>query len=199
MRIFQSTLPRRERPARILQELTGRPISIHAPAKGATGDTPRARVRQEISIHAPAKGATCIGALFPTCSKHFNPRSREGSDHSRGNGSQSRQISIHAPAKGATAFRQTERAVLRISIHAPAKGATRLAAAAPHHGGISIHAPAKGATRPRRRPRPTGNFNPRSREGSDLWHQHPRRAREISIHAPAKGATSLRRVSGESP
>ena len=78
---------------------------------------------------------------------------------------------------------------------------------------ISIHAPAKGATR-------ThvfvcvysGNFNPRSREGSDLagialflalYYFNPRsregsdedlydimEACDISIHAPAKGATS---------
>ena len=78
---------------------------------------------------------------------------------------------------------------------------------------ISIHAPAKGATsRPTsisstaafqstlpRRERPaaatgggTGgrNFNPRSREGSDVAHHvHRLDGLDISIHAPAKGAT----------
>ena len=82
-------------------------------------------------------------------------------------------------------------------------------------GTISIHAPAKGATIPRCNhlcyPQ---NFNPRSREGSDMIDDIiltnlstfqstlPRRERhgtcerygvwtEISIHAPAKGATAI--------
>ena len=33
-------------------------ISIHAPAKGATGRAAQGRQDQGISIHAPAKGAT---------------------------------------------------------------------------------------------------------------------------------------------
>ena len=35
-------------------------------------------------------------------------------------------------------------------------------------------------------------FNPRSREGSDIDHQHLAVALTISIHAPAKGATLKR-------
>ena len=57
---------------------------------------------------------------------------------------------------------------------------------------ISIHAPVKGATRANLRKRATGHFNPRSREGSDLYGQRLVQDLGISIHAPVKGATLLR-------
>ena len=101
-------------------------------------------------------------------------------------------LSIHAPAKGATMGRQCVLYITRISIHAPAKGATS------HVVKISLS---------------ITYFNPRSREGSDLYNAGltwrsakfqstlPRRERQhlltfnnadalISIHAPAKGATT---------
>ena len=59
-------------------------ISIHAPAKGATGCQNMELRQCKISIHAPAKGATL--AAFP---KPLDI-----------------PISIHAPAKGATKFMQ---------------------------------------------------------------------------------------------
>ena len=101
-------------------------------------------------------------------------------------------ISIHAPARGATWIVVDGLAhSTTISIHAPARGATLQAAHyccnaafqstlprgerlifptnTPHVDGISIHAPARGATR-HSAPHTTGlsNFNPRSREGSDI-------------------------------
>ena len=57
-------------------------------------------------------------------------------------------LSIHAPAKGATMGRQCVLYITRISIHAPAKGATS------HVVKISLS---------------ITYFNPRSREGSDLY------------------------------
>ena len=79
---FQSTLPRRERPIRHTDKPFHTGISIHAPAKGATGKNfdmskrvefqstlPRRerrdrrywkKMEQKISIHAPAKGATFL-------------------------------------------------------------------------------------------------------------------------------------------
>ena len=57
------------------------PISIHAPAKGATEGKYNNMAWQMISIHAPAKGAT-----IPCCQAM----------------SSGGIISIHAPAKGAT-------------------------------------------------------------------------------------------------
>ena len=145
--LFQSTLPRRERrPTATLRRRTP-PISIHAPAKGAT-------ITSFNSFH-PAREfqSTLPRRERPTpcrCSDprpyHFNPRSREGSDQSYLLSPHYLFISIHAPAKGATyntlikilanPFQSTlprrerrennpVRATTKsISIHAPAKGAT---------------------------------------------------------------------------
>ena len=58
---------------------------------------------------------------------------------------------------------------------------------------ISIHAPVKGATIMRTLGRPIiCNFNPRSREGSDLFPILRFAKNSISIHAPVKGATPTR-------
>ena len=78
-------------------------------------------------------------------------------------------ISIHAPAKGATRVSPGFMIDQVISIHAPAKGATDGSLAVCPYLAISIHAPAKGATACDIGSRATGaNFNPRSREGSDV-------------------------------
>ena len=99
---------------------------------------------------------------------YFNPRSREGSDTESNAGLQYDRISIHAPAKGATT------ASVELSDNSI----------------ISIHAPAKGATEWRSDQQRLGrNFNPRSREGSDVDQIHACCHVSISIHAPAKGAT----------
>ena len=151
---------------------------------------------QDISIHAPAKGATQHSTSSPNQQTDFNPRSREGSDDDMTQHKQDAQISIHAPAKGATRQAVRSGAAHAISIHAPAKGATTPKLIFSVVSKISIHAPAKGATtRPSwsvctvtfqstlpRRERPlctlsantTLNFNPRSREGSDLEQPQPR-------------------------
>ena len=82
-----------------------------------------------------------------TSLRHFNPRSRKGSDPRNG---------ILHPASS------------DISIHAPAKGATINFLCCCNSAGISIHAPAKGATRSSCFGlRYISNFNPRSRKGSD--------------------------------
>ena len=77
---FQSTLPRRERQNVRADMLGILRISIHAPAKGATGQVSRSTCGQAISIHAPAKGATGFIPRIRHISQYFNPRSREGSD-----------------------------------------------------------------------------------------------------------------------
>ncbi len=168
--IFQSTLPRRERP-NAAEFLSRMPISIHVPAKGATASVlfdyyhyqfqstfPR-RERPAhtlagfggaaISIHVPAKGATDGLCQCAVCVEHFNPRSREGSD------------GVLPPVP------EVRRC---ISIHVPAKGATR------HCQLFDYYHYQFQSTFPRRE-RPddvnkcsgTGaDFNPRSREGSDV-------------------------------
>ena len=55
-------------------------ISIHAPVKGATLALCFQIAHDRISIHAPVKGATIRQRLDQQPLKHFNPRSREGSD-----------------------------------------------------------------------------------------------------------------------
>ena len=78
---------------------------------------------------------------------NFNPRSREGSDLVIHPWGFEVGISIHAPVKGATLPFGKMSTILPISIHAPVKGAT-----------IFLKIKYKN----------TKNFNPRSREGSDM-------------------------------
>ena len=60
-------------------------------------------VNRHISIHAPARGATGTDRKFYRVQHHFNPRSREGSDRNiPKNREKEKAISIHAPARGAT-------------------------------------------------------------------------------------------------
>ena len=77
---FQSTLPRRERPAIIFGDTTAWNVSIHAPTKGATPNGTSANANADVSIHAPTKGATL---QLPTVNMLLF-------------------VSIHAPTKGAT-------------------------------------------------------------------------------------------------
>ena len=81
----------------------GEKISIHAPARGATGGHPGQNAGGRISIHAPARGATTCSR--PPCCRPW-------------------ALSIHAPARGATAHAETAPSLTPISIHAPARGAT---------------------------------------------------------------------------
>ena len=55
---FQSTPPRRGRPRFSMGQRQAQPISIHAPAQGATSEYVTLVVKWLISIHAPAQGAT---------------------------------------------------------------------------------------------------------------------------------------------
>ena len=77
--IFQSTLPRRERPNAV-DGKTGNDIF--------QSTLPRRERRTNI--------------LQSICQSYFNPRSREGSDPTKAKLENSECISIHAPAKGAT-------------------------------------------------------------------------------------------------
>ncbi len=79
--IFQSALPRRERPENIIISILVSGISIRAPAKGATTSFVAFGMALAISIRAPAKGATAFIRGFFGVVRDFNPRSREGSDH----------------------------------------------------------------------------------------------------------------------
>ena len=190
-RLFQSTHPRRVRRGRRWTQRSGGPVSIHAPAKGATFDRLAPYLIDRVSIHAPAKGATSHFAVILSSFTSFNPRTREGCDKMYLHHLAYLGVSIHAPAKGATRHRRGRRRCTAVSIHAPAKGATSFFSQEVLTCLVSIHAPAKGAT------------------AALLWLRlwaakfqstHPRRVRRlkwladyltrrVSIHAPAKGAT----------
>ena len=103
-----------------------KPISIHAPAKGATCGMIKTTLEHTISIHAPAKGATVHSSHGNYFASYFNPRSREGSDEAALKFVENGKISIHAPAKGATERALETNLTGDISIHAPAKGATQM-------------------------------------------------------------------------
>ena len=78
--LFQSTLPRGERPS----------WGSNLLAKAA------------ISIHAPTRGATLIDLFIRIFLDNFNPRSHEGSDPACFYPETGKIISIHAPTRGAT-------------------------------------------------------------------------------------------------
>ena len=144
---FQSTLPRRERPTLAAVYIAVQLISIHAPAKGATINSLKGYTICDISIHAPAKGATIS-------------TSRISAD---------REFQSTLPRRERRVNQSCNTLCGSISIHAPAKGATKRNGKRRYYNSISIHAPAKGATCSAHTPKLIFvNFNPRSREGSDL-------------------------------
>ena len=164
---FQFT-PLREGRPNSSEQSESQQISIHAPARGATGTgkqpgqrngfqfTPLREGRLvparlcwdhwQISIHAPARGATL----------------------NRFYGWQSGQISIHAPARGATSPKALVDDLLKFQFTPLREGRQQPKGTSGRPTEISIHAPARGATVP-------------ARLCWDHW--------QISIHAPARGAT----------
>ena len=99
-------------------------------------------------------------------------------------------ISIHAPARGATKLCEDSRIFHIISIHAPARGATRWTFPLSWGEAFQSTLPQGERLHNAIHNISAGNFNPRSRKGSDCGraYQSPGKA-EISIHAPARGAT----------
>ena len=55
-----------------------------------------------VSIHAPARGATYPKRFHRGQEESFNPRARTGRDANNGGNPLSQKVSIHAPARGAT-------------------------------------------------------------------------------------------------
>ena len=188
---FQSTPPHGERRDVCADARLYNYVSIHAPARGATGSVYHPSPIVNVSIHAPARGATRVA----------------DDDAARVH------VSIHAPARGATmrdsinwagneVFQSTpphgERlfrwriALLSasVSIHAPARGATEAVRglflldvfqSTPPHGERQDNSSSSPFS---------GGFNPRPRTGSDVRFRIEQIAYiSVSIHAPARGAT----------
>ena len=190
---FRSTLPRRERRARSAGDHM---VSFYF--------DPRSR-----------EGSDNNTKFLPPTIGNFDPRSREGSDDTEQHHfSFYEQFRSTLPRRERPDI-AWEKAVVKMDFDPRSReGSDRQCGDLVLHGvGISIHAPAKGATRtsymagryrqifrstlPRReRPAPTpangeapAYFDPRSREGSDIFGKTLVPAGDISIHAPAKGAT----------
>ena len=188
-------------------------ISIHAPARGAThivhsiiayfflfqSTLPRGERRKD-------------AVLISNNTLNFNPRSREGSDVYIAFQDQTlNKFQSTLPRGERLLHLHIQNGNCTISIHAPARGATFKSETPYTQGVISIHAPARGATHsiffkiswkfqstlPRGERRNTTqapvciiwDFNPRSREGSDIVNIGSYKFAKISIHAPARGAT----------
>ena len=166
-------------------------ISIHAPARGATPAARRQAGRMSISIHAPARGATqTVSAESVHVAISIHAPARGATAFLAQVFQITGIISIHAPARGATRqqlspypsaqFQSTlprgERLVpcgivikgTRFQSTLPRGERPRPGHTADTAHQISIHAPARGATiHSSTKHSPRGNFNPRSREGSD--------------------------------
>ena len=101
-------------------------ISIHAPARGATIYLVMILFGKKISIHAPARGATRYIQPVNRADRHFNPRSREGSDTTAPNPNNQTSDDFNPRSRegsdGKTRYVMEKYGY--ISIHAPARGAT---------------------------------------------------------------------------
>ena len=101
--LFQSTLPRGERLAKRAVCYAIKKFQSTLPRGERLFSVPRGRICIVISLHAPARGATRYKQSVNRADRHFNPRSREGSDLPFDDPQYtSYNISIHAPARGAT-------------------------------------------------------------------------------------------------
>ena len=164
-------------------------ISIHAPTRGATAALKRKLTKLKISIHAPTRGATSIKPQR-SCMTIFQSTLPRGERRDFASIlSRTRRISIHAPTRGATPPGNNQRGRRGISIHAPTRGATvsilcscvveKFQSTLPRgerlftHGAHAFYTEFQSTlprgerqdgSNPRER---SGDFNPRSHEGSD--------------------------------
>ena len=123
---FQCPLPRRTRHGRAFQVVEQLPVSIHAPARGATVALDHRQLGGLVSIHAPARGATAGGMSSALGFTSFQSTRPRGARH---------LLTETSPFNRAR-FQSTRPRGARQSVH-------------PHDGAeyeVSIHAPARGAT-----------------------------------------------------
>ena len=77
---FQSTLPRGERPLKHKKSSLFYYFNPRSHEGSDSNNTLTSFCVKPISIHAPTRGATSWGLMYGFSIKHFNPRSHEGSD-----------------------------------------------------------------------------------------------------------------------
>ena len=101
--IFQSTLPRRERPQP--PEKWTVCLDFNPRSREGSDAYNTFATKSPVNFNPRSReGSDGIGMYNLLFSRNFNPRSREGSDEQEFAESKSNQISIHAPAKGATIY-----------------------------------------------------------------------------------------------
>ena len=99
-------------------------ISIHAPAKGATGLAICAENASADFNPRSREGSDSAATPGDSLPLHFNPRSREGSDATSLNRQPEDTNFNPRSREGSDVFRTESDSRQDISIHAPAKGAT---------------------------------------------------------------------------
>ena len=168
IRTFQFTRPRGARLVRRLRAEAGDVVSIHAPARGATGISSFIFHARKVSIHAPARGAT-------SKHKHHHPKHYQFQfTRPRGARRIPRKYLIYIKwfqftrPRGAR-LPLTTRQKIKLSFNSRAREG---------RDGWDGRAP-------RLHPR----FNSRAREGRDTHAPPVPRENRVSIHAPARGAT----------
>ena len=80
MRVFQSTLPRGERPTKAVRQVLDNLFQSTLPRGERRCPALPALLIPSVSIHAPAWGATLRREQRTSPQEGFNPRSRVGSD-----------------------------------------------------------------------------------------------------------------------
>ena len=104
--------------------VTMRPVSIHAPARGATCAVHESRQAPACFNPRTRTGCDSTWSASNCSTGRFNPRTRTGCDANGLIKLACRAVSIHAPARGATKYDGKHITSTEVSIHAPARGAT---------------------------------------------------------------------------
>jgi len=163
------------------------PVSIHAPARGATLPA-RPRIRPRGFQSTRPRGARHHTRCRYAILIRFNPRARAGRDHEQSRINLYIRVSIHAPARGATK-RDHGNAYHEWFQSTRPRGARHAEAEAIILEDMFQSTRPRGARPIRRRCTSTAvRFNPRARAGRDiflfLWYH----LMYVSIHAPARSA-----------
>ena len=143
---FQSTRPRGARPRRRPPSCWVSPVSIHAPARGATLAMPAASPIDLVSIHAPARGATFAANRIRVDTEKFQSTRPRGARLLEASPTRSYQLFQSTRPRGA---RQQAYYVLKAhkGFNPRARaGRDRLVSLCISCSDVSIHAPARGAT-----------------------------------------------------
>ena len=142
-----------------------RPVSTHAPARGATSPLELAALVPQFQL-TPPHGGRHQRRRPPPRGSCFNSRPRTGGDLVVRHFAVPSEVSTHAPARGATATPALRPE--RNSFNSrPRTGGDLLPVSQCTRDPVSTHAPARGATRAGCTRISWGRFNSRPRTGGD--------------------------------